>query len=176
MGMAAARIGRGAKLSDRNQLEKAMKSSFSLFSLGAVCGALALATSPLRAQTQPEVVEAMPDLIVSDVELTETESEIGDDSHLLVRVQNLGNAPIERGTAVTVSFSVDGKVVAWSDTFRYTIAPGDFAILRSNNGPDGKGTWKVEAGTHEIRAMVDEKNRIHESKETNNTAELTLKK
>ncbi|PQV62572.1 CARDB protein [Abditibacterium utsteinense] len=119
---------------------------------------------------------AFPDLVVSDIQLTQSESEIGDESHLLVKVENIGNAPTSLGTTVGVVFSVDGKVVAWSDTFRYTIAAGDFAILRTNNGPDGKGTWKVAAGTHELRAIVDDVNRIKESKETNNIANLVLNK
>lgn len=120
--------------------------------------------------------DAFPDLVVSDIRLSPTEDKIGDESHFLVKVQNIGNAPTARDTTVGVAFSVDGKTVAWSDTLRTPLAAGEFAILRSNNGPDGKGTWKVTAGTHELRAIVDDVNRINESKETNNIANLTLKK
>ncbi len=159
------------RLSPPNFFEKVMRINFSLCFLGFALFPLAQAVP----QT-PAAKEAMPDLVVSDIQLTETENQIGDESHLLVRVRNIGTAPTKRGDTVGVAFSVDGTRVAWSDTFRYTIPAGGFAILRSNSGPDRKGTWKVASGTHTLRAVVDDASRIAESNENNNSAEVILTK
>ncbi len=118
----------------------------------------------------------LPDLVVSDIQLTSSEDKIGDESHLLVRVQNIGDGPTAKSAPIIVLFSVDGKSVAWSDTLRTSLAAGDFAILRSNSGPDGKGTWKVAPGTHELCAVVNDAGDINESKRTNNSVNLILKK
>ena len=122
-------------------------------------------------QTQP-----MPDLTVSDIHLRAGEDKVGDDAHLEATIRNVGNAPTGRDVLIGIRFFVDGEVVAWSATMQTSLQPGQLAVIRTNSGPDQKGTWKVVAGKHTIRALVDDANRVPESNEDNNTAEVVITK
>ena len=123
------------------------------------------------APTQP-----MADLIVSDIHLREGEDKIGDDAHLEATIRNTGQVPTGREVLIGIRFFVDGEVVAWSATLQTALQPGQLAVIRTNSGPDQKGTWKVTAGKHAIRALVDDVNRVPESNEENNTAEVVITK
>ena len=94
----------------------------------------------------------MPDLVVSDIHLREGEDRIGDDAHLEATIRNIGQAPTGREVLIGIRFFVDGEVVAWSATLQTALQPGQLAVIRTNSGPDKKGTWKVLAGTHTVRA------------------------
>ena len=91
---------------------------------------------------------AFPDLIVSSMRIVAGEDKIGSEAHFEAVVQNLGSAPTAPKTTLGVAFYVDGQVASWSDTFQGPLAPGESVTLKSNNGPNGKGTWTVVAGKH----------------------------
>lgn len=131
----------------------------------------ALIQSAHAQQPQP-----MPDLVVGAIHLRQGEDKVGDDAHLEATIRNIGNAPTGREVLIGIRFFVNGEVVAWSATLQTALEPGQLAVIRTNSGPDGKGTWKVVAGTHTIRALVDDVNRIPESNEDNNTAEVVIRK
>lgn len=119
---------------------------------------------------------AFPDLVVSNVKITQGEDRIGGEAHFEATVRNIGNAPTPPNITIGVAFEVDGRVVAWSGTSQGPLAAGGSLAVKSNGGPNGKGTWTVAAGAHTIRAIVDDVNRINESNEGNNVAELVVGK
>jgi chitinase len=90
-------------------------------------------------------------------------------------IKNQGKAPTPNGVIHGVAFSVDGKVVSWSDTHTSSLAPGASVTLTASGGPNAVATWGATAGTHTVKAVVDNINRIpNESNETNNTRTANL--
>ena len=131
----------------------------------------------IRAQAAPEPMNRtndLPDLVVTSVGVLESEDQIGNDAHLIARIENRGQGATKKDVAHGVAFYVDNEFVAWSDTYRQDLKPGQFAILRSNGGPNGSATWKITPGKHTFRAVVDDVVRIAESNEENNSFETTL--
>ncbi len=113
-----------------------------------------------------------PDLVVT--EISWTTPKIGDEITLSATLKNQGLAASPMGSTHGVAFFVDDQFVSWSDTFNKSLAPGETITVICNNGPKGKKTFTAVAGTHKIRAVVDDVNRINESDETNNQLEKTL--
>ncbi len=128
----------------------------------------------VTAQPTTNSMNNLPDLVVTSVGVTESEGQVGTNAHLIARIENHGAAATKKDVAHGVAFYVDGEFVAWSDTYRQDLKPGQFAILRSNGGPNGSATWKITPGKHTIRAVVDDVQRIKESNEDNNSFETTL--
>lgn len=117
-----------------------------------------------------------PDLVITRVGLVAGEDALGSDAHFEATIENRGNAPTPAGLAHGVAFSLDSEFMAWSDTFQGALVPGASVTVRSNNGPNGKSTWRVSPGHHRIQAFVDDVNRISESDETNNIISATIDK
>lgn len=115
-----------------------------------------------------------PDLVGTSVGVLESEDQIGADAHLIARIENRGALATKKDVIHGVAFYVDNEFVAWSDTYRQDLKPGQFAILRSSGGPNGSATWKITPGQHTFRAVVDDAVRIEESDEDNNSLETTL--
>ena len=128
----------------------------------------------VRAQPAKSTNVDLPDLVVTSVGVTESEDQIGTDAHLIARIENRGSAATQKDVPHGVAFYVDGEFVAWADTYRQDLKPGQFAIVRTNGGPNGKATWKITPGQHTFRAVVDDVSRIAESDEENNALEKTL--
>ena len=131
-------------------------------------------TSRVSAQTTDSIPNNHPDLIITNVGVLESENQIGTEAHLIARIENRGPVATKKDIAHGVAFYVDGEFVAWSDTYRQDLKPGQFAILRTSGGPNGKATWKIAPGKHTIRAVVDDIGRIKEANEANNAMEATL--
>ncbi len=144
----------------------------SLFWLVCIGPALSIGQASLAAPVAAPA--ALPDLVITSVGVTESEDQIGSEAHLIARVENRGRAATQKDVAHGVAFFVDGEFVAWADTYRQDLKPGQFAILRSNGGPNGRATWKITPGKHVLRAVVDDVSRIQESDEENNALEKTL--
>lgn len=115
-----------------------------------------------------------PDLIVTDLSWTPAAPLTGDEVTYKATIKNQGTAATPAGTIHGVAFSVDGTTVAWSDTYTSSIAAGASVTLTANGGPSSKATWTATTGTHTVRAMVDDINRITESDENNNTLDKSL--
>lgn len=109
-----------------------------------------------------------PDLVVRSLQTIPSRPKEGDAVQFLAVIANKGDAPTEAGTVVGVKFSVDGKVLSWSDVLRGPLAPGQAAEVRPTGGIGGWTTWTLPRGTHRITALVDDARRIGESDEDNN--------
>jgi hypothetical protein len=77
-------------------------------------------------------------------------------------VKNQGTAPTPSGVAIGVGYSVDGIHKTWG-AVNGPLAPGASVTIGTNGG-----AYTIPAGTHPIKAYVDDVNRIAESNETNN--------
>lgn len=126
------------------------------------------------AQPTTNPTNNLPDLVVTSVGVLESEDQIGTDAHLIARIENRGSGATKKDVIHGVAFYVDNEFIAWSDTYRQDLKPGQFAILRSSGGPNGSAIWKITPGKHTIRAVVDDAVRIAESNEENNGFETTL--
>jgi len=142
--------------------------------VGGAIISLALSHNVSAAPALDPTEAKLPDLVVTSVGVLESEDQVGADAHFIARIENRGDGATKRDVAHGVAFYVDGEFVAWSDTYRQDLKPGQFAILRSNSGPNGSATWKITPGQHTIRAVVDDVRRVDESNEDNNSLENTL--
>jgi len=119
--------------------------------------------------------DVAPDLVVTSVSLEPANPKAGQTARLRATVENRGSAPTPEGITLGVAFFVDaGPIVAWSDTFKRALKPGEKIELISNNGPGGTAQWTATAGAHTLRAEADDVNRINESDENNNTREAAV--
>jgi hypothetical protein len=118
-------------------------------------------------------VAPAPDLVVTSVALPPG-TVAGQQVRFAVTIQNRGSAPTPSGTISGIGFQVDGRLVTWSDQFTDSLAPGNVVTLGAVGGPGGSATWTATAGTHRLRAFVDDAARIRESNEGNNTLDTTF--
>ncbi len=130
--------------------------------VGSVAGAGAVSAAP-----------PAPDLVVTAVALPPG-TVAGQQVRFGVTIQNRGSAPTPAGTISGIGFQVDGRLVTWSDQFTDSLAPGSSVTLGAVGGPSGSATWTATAGTHRLRAFVDDAARIRESNEGNNTLDTTF--
>lgn len=119
--------------------------------------------------------DVAPDLVVSSVSFDPANPKAGQAARLKATVENRGSAPTPEGITIGVAFFLDGgPIVAWSDTYKHALKPGEKVELSANKGPKGAPEWTATAGTHTLKAQVDDVNRINESDENNNTREVTV--
>ncbi len=77
------------------------------------------------------------------------------------------------GTISGIGFQVDGRLVTWSDQFTDSLRRGAPSPSVRSAAPRS-ATWTATAGTHRLRAFVDDAARIRESNEGNNTLDTTF--
>lgn len=120
--------------------------------------------------TAPAIGADLPDLIVTAVSAQPAQPHTGDSVHLQAVVKNQGTAATPAGTVIGGVFSVDGSNVVYTDNYSDSLAPGASVTLTSNGGGSiGDGTWIAQTGTHTLSFLVDDVNRIAESREDNNS-------
>jgi hypothetical protein len=120
----------------------------------------------LRALGAPK----MCDVVVTDITCKPENPKAGDKVVLTAVVKNVGTAPTPEGVVIGVGFNVDGKVVAWSDSARSSLAPGASVECTANGGPG----WTAGAGKHNVMAEVDNVDRFPEQDEMNNRLEKPI--
>ena len=158
-----------------HQIARVSLGTLGLCALGAPLTAISTLAAPADTPAKAMQQNAdLPDLVITSVGVLESENQVGNQAHLIARVENIGAKATARDVAHGVAFYVDGEFVAWADTYRQELKPGQFAIVRSNGGPNGAATWKITPGKHLLRAVADDVTRIPESNEENNAFETTI--
>ena len=117
---------------------------------------------------------AFPDLVLTNISWSPANAKVGDEITLGATIRNIGTAASPAGITHGVAFFVDDQFVSWADSFNKSLAPGESVMVASNSGPKGKKSFATTPGTHTIRAVADDVNRINESDETNNSKDTTL--
>jgi hypothetical protein len=120
------------------------------------------------AETVAFTNDAFPDLVIFEAVTDPQDPNVGDEVGFKATIENRGTAPTTEGTTLGVAFYVDNHLMAWSDTFNKSLAPGEKIEVTANSGPKGTATFKAVAGGYTLRAVVDDVNRINESDEANN--------
>ena len=115
-----------------------------------------------------------PDLVVREVVVRPAEPKVGDSLSFEALVENIGNEATESGVTLGVKFGVAGKTVAWCDSVKQSIAPGEKVRCIANSGPAGRSTWVATSGTYAVNAQADDVNRIVESNEGNNQLKIIV--
>jgi len=134
----------------------------------------ALSASRVQSHFQAASTVSTPDLVVTDIAWSPSAPTSGNAVTFSVTIMNQGSGATPSNTIHSVSFSVDGTQVSWSDNSTASLAPGATRTVTANSGPGGSSTWTATAGTHTIQAWVDDVNRIAESNENNNTLTESL--
>jgi hypothetical protein len=114
-----------------------------------------------------------PDLVVESITWDPLQPKAGDEVRFSGTVANRGNAPTPDVT-LGLTFSVNDTTVCWSDNSHEPLAPGARRTLITNDGPGGKATWTCAEGTFQIKAIVDDLNRIQEANKGNNSLRAIL--
>ncbi|MGD9675085.1 MAG: CARDB domain-containing protein [Candidatus Bipolaricaulia bacterium] len=110
------------------------------------------------------LVEAKPDLIVASVEIRPSVPFPGSVAALVARVENVGDD--RSSSSVFVLFSVDDVEVGSA-----TIAGG----MEAHTQREVSVPWTAVGGPHIVTVAVDQpQSRVRESRETNNTASITV--
>jgi len=122
---------------------------------------------------QVGAAEHRPDLVVTAVSWAPSRLVAGAPVRFSATIKN-------RGTLTTpdvvhgVSFRVDGAAVTFSDTSAVPLHPGQSTTLTANGGAAGP-TWAATTGTHTLRVVVDDVNRIPgEADESNNQVDRVI--
>ncbi|MFC2014388.1 CARDB domain-containing protein [Chloroflexota bacterium] len=98
-------------------------------------------------------------------------------------IQSITWEPEELSHGETVTFSVtitnQGQVLAPSSTFSFYVGGQDSGIERASTLPAGNSTvetftWAARAGSNLVRVVLDTKNEVIESNETNNEMTATF--
>ncbi len=140
-----------------------------------------LAADPVTAFTvavpdHPLILEITPasnsDLIVTDLTWTPAQPKSGDAVIFSVTAKNQGTDATPAGVIHGVGFFVDGTQVAYSGNSNASLAAGATRTLTASGPADG--AWTATAGTHVIKAVIDDTNRIPERSETNNEFSINL--
>ncbi|WP_328291447.1 Ig-like domain-containing protein [Kineococcus sp. NBC_00420] len=143
----------------------------------AAVGAAALALVGLAGSADAATARAAaarPDLVVSSLKWAPLSPAAGQQLRFNAVITNQGTAATPAGTISGVAFEVDGRKRTWSDTTTTAIQPGQSVLVTANGGPTGSATWTTTAGSHTLRAVVDDVARIPESNEGNNTRNATV--
>ncbi|GAA4963463.1 CARDB domain-containing protein [Kineococcus glutinatus] len=115
-----------------------------------------------------------PDLVVTAVGWAPTDPVPGSPVQFRAEIRNAGTAATPDGVIHGVQFKVAGVTTSWSDTWTFSLAPGDSVLVTANSGPTGSATWRAVQGTRTVTAEVDDARRIAESDERDNTRSRTL--
>jgi len=122
------------------------------------------------APTPTPTPSGKPDLVVTDISWEPANPATGSAVTLKATIKNQGDAPTPAGVKHGVLFTFDDGAAGpgvWSDVHTTSLAPGASVSVTANGGSAG-ATWKAVAGTHTVKAHVDDVNRIAEENETNN--------
>jgi IgA peptidase M64/CARDB protein/carboxypeptidase family protein len=115
---------------------------------------------------------ARPDLVISDVSWSPDRPVRGGAVSFQATVTNAGETSIAAGSALDVSFYIDGVRTTWA-TINAPLAAGASTTVTADSGVAGN-TWSATLGSHTINAVADAQQRIAEVDETNNARSETL--
>jgi gluconolactonase len=122
----------------------------------------------ITANTSLYGITRLPDLVVTAVARSPAAPVAGQLVSFRVVVKNQGTGPTPAGVALRVDLTIDGvPAVLWSDAFSRTLPPDASVVLDCEQGSSGRA-WLATAGTHTLRASVDDPRRVAESNELNN--------
>jgi hypothetical protein len=113
-----------------------------------------------------------PDLVIRTIETGTLAA--GQPVTLSATLINIGQAATPGRRVHGVAFFVDNQLVAWSANYLGPLSPGASQTVTASAGPQGTALWRATPGTHTIRAVADDVDRIAEAHEDNNVLEKEI--
>jgi hypothetical protein len=134
------------------------------------------APTPTPEPVPPASTINLPDVIIEagSIKTIPANPVAGEEVKFSATIKNIGKGPTPEGIIHGIGFFVDGKNVAWSDTSKTSLKPGESRTLVTNGGRDGNATWTATAGSNTVEARWDDIRRMEESNRNNNTRSLTF--
>lgn len=127
---------------------------------------------PLRASFALNPAQELPDLIVTNIRTIPAFPKQGDRVLFVASVLNRGTGPTLTDNSLSVAFSVNNQVVAWSPDLRQSIPPGGMALICGSEGPEGHFPWTISLNKFSVHALVDFRRNIQETIENNNLSPM----
>ncbi|MCX7747060.1 MAG: polymorphic toxin-type HINT domain-containing protein [Clostridia bacterium] len=109
--------------------------------------------------------QPLPDLKISNVTWAPSEPNENDYIKFSATVTNIGKGASPNGVIHGVRFYVDGKLVAWNDGYKSSIAPGKSVVITANDTIDGPEWIAGPTGTLRVYATIDALGKIDEAKD-----------
>jgi beta-glucosidase len=123
---------------------------------------------PLSKQFVLKPVTELPDLVVANIRTLPAFPKVGDRVQFVASVLNRGTGPTTTNKALSVSFRVDGKLVAWSPDLQQSIPAGGMALICGSQGAGGNADWTFSQPKFSVQAEADHRHAITETIEANN--------
>jgi len=115
-----------------------------------------------------------PDYVITDFGLDNPAPHPGDQVRFRARIMNIGDGASPVQTPLSVTFSMDGRIISWGGVPAGP-APGAGAEIVANGGPHPTPFWTATEGAHLLKADIDDINRIpEESNKVNNVRDKTI--
>jgi hypothetical protein len=105
---------------------------------------------------------AGPDVIVESVAVVPSGPRPGESATFAAVVRNIGDTPTPAGVPIGIGYFIDGDYKTYGITSG-PLAAGANVTLTTQGNP-----WVATAGSHTLRALVDDVNRFAEANEGNN--------
>ncbi len=113
----------------------------------------------LPAAVVAKTADKFPDLIVTELRTDPANPSPDQKIRMFAKLKNIGAGATPPHIQAGVTWSVDGKVVAWH-TQPGPMRPGQEWELISDEGPGTQGQWTATAGAHVLKCVVDDINRL----------------
>jgi len=130
------------------------------------------AMSPRAAQVV-QTAARFPDLVATEIGLEKPDVAAGDSARVFAKVKNIGSGATPNKILITTSWSIDGKGVGWC-TPMGPMKPGEERTLISNDGGHDHGQWTVTEGTHVLKCVLDDIDRLPGEYKGNNYSDTTF--
>lgn len=118
----------------------------------------------------------LPDLVATPI-APPSNLKAGDQHTFQATVTNNGPGAVAQGIIIGIPFYVDNVFTSASDNYSGGIAVGQTITLTANRGPNNdisNPVWTATAGSHQLKTIIDDINRISEADETNNSTTLVF--
>jgi hypothetical protein len=129
------------------------------------------AMSP-RATQVVQTAARLPDVCITEFGLEKADAAPGSAVRAFAKVKNVGNGATPNKISVSVVWQIDGKTIGWSGRST-SMKPGEEWSLTSTDGPN-KGQWTAVEGTHLLKCVLDDINRLPGENKDNNVRDKTI--
>jgi hypothetical protein len=130
------------------------------------------AMSP-RTERVVQTAARFPDLITTEFDLEKADVVAGNPVRATAKIKNIGAGSTPNKIGISASWHIDGKLVGWS-TFTGPLKSGEERTLISNGGGPQAGQWTAVAGTHVLKCVLDDINRLPGEYKGNNVSDRTI--
>jgi len=130
------------------------------------------ALSPRCAQVV-QTAARFPDLVVTAFGLEPASPAPGQAVRAFAKVKNAGSGATPNRILITVSWSIDGKLMGWCTPMGPMHADEERMLVSNAGGPQ-RGQWTATNGTHVLTCLLDDIIRLPGENKANNICDKTI--